>query len=128
MYEKNNDLDASLNDIMVVLTMDPHHIKARVRRSRVYEIQGKIRESLIDLAIVMLVERARGIMPTTVEKIEDLVKALTRKESPAIVEKIRSDPNKDLPSRSYCLNFLETFPNIHQWKKLYANTDRCNTI
>jgi hypothetical protein len=39
MYEKCNELDKSLNDIMVVLTMDPHHLKARIRRGRIYETQ-----------------------------------------------------------------------------------------
>ena len=39
MYEKVGELDKSLNDIMVVLTMDPHHLKARIRRGRIYEVQ-----------------------------------------------------------------------------------------
>lgn len=39
MYEKCNELDKSLNDILVVLTMDPHHLKARIRRGRILEAQ-----------------------------------------------------------------------------------------
>jgi deoxyadenosine/deoxycytidine kinase len=39
MFEKSGELDKSLNDIMVVLTMDPTHLKARIRRARIYEAQ-----------------------------------------------------------------------------------------
>lgn len=39
MYEKVQDYDACLRDISVVLNMDPNHLKARVRRARVYEAQ-----------------------------------------------------------------------------------------
>lgn len=39
MYEKLNLFDKSLSDITVILTMDPFHLKARVRRARVYEAQ-----------------------------------------------------------------------------------------
>jgi hypothetical protein len=42
MYEKCNELDLSLNDILVVLTMDPHHLKARIRRGRIYEAQVRV--------------------------------------------------------------------------------------
>jgi deoxyadenosine/deoxycytidine kinase len=48
MYEKCNELDKSLNDILVVLTMDPHHLKARIRRGRIYEAQ--VRVSLTSLS------------------------------------------------------------------------------
>jgi hypothetical protein len=39
MYEKSKDFDKSLNDISVVLAMDPYHLKARGRRGRVYDAQ-----------------------------------------------------------------------------------------
>jgi tetratricopeptide (TPR) repeat protein len=45
MYEKTSNLDKSLSDIMVVLTMDVCHLKARVRRARIYEAQvGDVEE------------------------------------------------------------------------------------
>jgi len=42
MYEKLNLYDKSLSDITVILTMDPFHMKARVRRARVFEAQVHI--------------------------------------------------------------------------------------
>jgi hypothetical protein len=39
MYEKLRQYEDSLRDIMVVLTMDPGHMKARLRRARIYEAQ-----------------------------------------------------------------------------------------
>ena len=39
MYEKLGTFDKSLSDITVVLTMDAVHLKARVRRARIFEAQ-----------------------------------------------------------------------------------------
>jgi hypothetical protein len=39
MYERCNELDKSLSDIEVVLTMDPEHLEARIRRGRIHEAQ-----------------------------------------------------------------------------------------
>lgn len=36
-YERSKEFEKALGDIMVVLTMDPSHLKARTRRARVYE-------------------------------------------------------------------------------------------
>lgn len=41
MYERSNEFDKALGDIMVVLTMEPTHLKARTRRARIYEQQVK---------------------------------------------------------------------------------------
>ena len=49
MYEKCGELDKSLNDIMVVLTMDPSHLKARIRRARILEAQ--VHSPLMTVAI-----------------------------------------------------------------------------
>lgn len=37
MYEKCGEYEKSLQDITVILAMDPNHMKARIRRARVYE-------------------------------------------------------------------------------------------
>lgn len=94
MYEKSNKYEDSLRDIMVVLTMDPHHLKARVRRARVYEIQSKIKEALSDLAVAMLIERARETMPSGMEKIEELVKKLALQEAAVLLEQVRNSKTK----------------------------------
>lgn len=39
MYEKLNAFDKSLSDINVILAMDVHHMKARVRKARIHEAQ-----------------------------------------------------------------------------------------
>ena len=39
MYEKHEAYSQALEDILVVLSLDPLHIKARLRRSRIYEAQ-----------------------------------------------------------------------------------------
>jgi hypothetical protein len=39
MFEKTQEFDKSLSDIQVVLTLDPVHVKARVRQARVFEAQ-----------------------------------------------------------------------------------------
>lgn len=89
MYEKNNQYEDSLSDIMVVLTIHPYHLKSRVRRARVYEIQSKIKEALSDLAVIMLIDRARGIAPSHEEKMEELVKKLAFQEA-SLLEQVRN--------------------------------------
>jgi tetratricopeptide (TPR) repeat protein len=39
MYEKMEAFDKALSDITVLLTLDTNHLKARVRRARIYEAQ-----------------------------------------------------------------------------------------
>jgi hypothetical protein len=51
MYEKAGDFEKSLNDITVILAMDAMHIKARVRRARIYEAQVPRDERSYDSAI-----------------------------------------------------------------------------
>lgn len=72
MFEKCGELDKSLNDIMVVLTMDPTHLKARIRRARIYEVQGQLKESLTDFAISILLERAKGLPHSNMEKVDEV--------------------------------------------------------
>ena len=30
----------------------------------------------------------------------------------------------DLPCKSHCRNFMDSFPSYHLWKKEFAHTDR----
>ncbi len=39
MFEKMGEFEKSLQDILIVLTMDVNHVKARTRRGRIYEAQ-----------------------------------------------------------------------------------------
>lgn len=64
MYEKLSQYENCLRDITVLLTMDPHHMKARVRRGRVYEAQNKPWESLQDYVYAMILERIKGEQPS----------------------------------------------------------------
>lgn len=39
MFEKSETFPQALEDILIVLSLDPLHIKARIRRARIYEAQ-----------------------------------------------------------------------------------------
>ena len=44
------------------------------------------------------------------------------------MEEIRNvDPSaKNIPSRTFCRTFFESYPSIHQWKELYKNDEIVN--
>lgn len=119
MYEKMGEYDKSLNDINFVLEMDTFHIKARVRRARVYEAQKKEQQSLDDYVYAMFLERIKGDNSTNDKKIEVLYKSLGSKKATLVLSEIRST-DKSLPSTTYCRTFLENFPSVHQWKVQYG--------
>ena len=123
MYEKCGDLESSLSDIGVVLAMEALHLKARVRRARIYEVQHKIKESCIDYMIGMLIEMTKGQQPSHQEKIEALVKIQAVSEAQATVDNIRNSESRELPSKSHCRNYFETFPSYHRWVALYAGVE-----
>lgn len=89
MYEKHEAYSQALEDILVVLSLDPLHIKARLRRSRIYEAQvctlnlndlslkisqGKLRDAITDYMIAVVVEQTKGETnpSTSMEKIESM--------------------------------------------------------
>jgi len=74
MYEKAGDLDKAMSDIMLVLQADPVHLKARLRRARIFEQQGKGYEALDDYVMSMFIERAKNLPPTTTEKADEVCK------------------------------------------------------
>lgn len=122
MYEKCGELDLALTDIGLVLAMEALHLKARIRRARIYEVQNKIKLSCIDYMVGMLIEMTKNLPPSHQEKIEALVKQQAVSESHAVVEAIRASESRPLPPRSHCRHYFEIFPSYHKWRALYTTT------
>lgn len=124
MYEKCNQYEKSLNDITVVLAMDPRHIKARTRRARILEAQGKLKESMQDYVYAMILEQSNGEHPSNISKIDELAKVVARSKAGKIVEEMRKSVGRALPPKAYCRNFFESLPAIHRWKEIYTKADK----
>jgi tetratricopeptide (TPR) repeat protein len=124
MYEKCGELELALTDIGLVLAMEALHLKARVRRARIYEVQNKIKLSCIDYMVAMLIEMTKNQQPSNQEKIEVLVKQQAVSECQAVVDAMRLSSSRDLPSKSHCRNYFESFPSFHKWRAIYATADR----
>jgi hypothetical protein len=142
MYEKSGAAfyDKALNDISLVLQLDQRHMKARVRRARIQEAKGKAKEALIDYTVHFYMEQAKGVMPTSTQKVEDISKAIAYEQATANFQaKLdeayeKSGPYsastshvithvRDLPSRSYIRSGLDSFPSLCRWKVQYGKTD-----
>jgi tetratricopeptide (TPR) repeat protein len=142
MYEKSGPAfyDKALNDISLVLQLDQRHMKARVRRARIQEAKGKAKEALIDYTVHFYMEQAKGIMPTSSQKVEDISKAIAYEQATANFQAkldeafAKSGPYSastssvithvcDLPSRSYIRSGLDSFPSLTKWKVQYGKTD-----
>jgi tetratricopeptide (TPR) repeat protein len=80
MYEKVSAYQQSLEDIILVLTLDPLHIKARLRRSRIYEAQGKMKESIGDYMTAIVIEQTKGetTPQTNMDKVEQMCSVTAR--------------------------------------------------
>lgn len=128
MFEKAGRFDESLLDINIVLHMDSKHLKARVRRARIFEAQGRLKEAMNDHVVAMLIEQTMGTQPSNTVAVDNLCKTIAAKEAVKLVEKIRSGPERKLPVNSYCSSYLECFPSIFQWKAQYKNADRYYSI
>jgi tetratricopeptide (TPR) repeat protein len=124
MYEKNGELENSLMDIVVVLTMDGKHLKARTRRARILEKQGKFEEALNDLVFCSIVEGASGIPSSSGAKVQELCKKVSIPEVSVIVDRIRNSPSRPLPNKGYCRNFFESFMSYQSWKRQFKDVDR----
>jgi tetratricopeptide (TPR) repeat protein len=122
MFEKLGEYQESLSDITGILAMDNSHFKARVRRARIYEVQGKLQDSLDEFIVGMTIEKMNGKYPSNHEKIDEIVRKIALKDTIAIFAKIRSSKDRQLPTRSYCRNFLETFPSQHRWISKYKDS------
>lgn len=124
MYEKLQQYEHSLRDITVVLTMEPMHMRARVRRARVYEAQGKGDLALLDYVFASLVDKYKGEQSAHEGKVATLAKQVAlSKVAPALAE-IRNNKNRSLPSKAYLRTFLEAYPSIYSWRVAYEGADR----
>lgn len=121
MYEKGGEIEEALMDITVILSMDPKHIKAIVRRGRIHEGQENFKAALNDYVMSMLIERAKNMNPSNGEKIHELCRVVAFAEAKEHLIKIRNCPGRSLPTKAYCRNFLETFPSTHRWISLYKD-------
>lgn len=130
MYEKAGELDHSMNDITVVLALDGLHLKARIRRARIFETTGKLYEALDDYVMAMFIERAKNLPPTTTEKADEVCKLVASKETAALLAAIRDPPQNAppvatmLPTKSYCRTFFEALPSIYRWREEFKSVDR----
>jgi hypothetical protein len=130
MYEKAGHYEEALLDINVVLTMDAKHLKARVRRARIYEAQGKLREALLDYVMAMIIEQSKGFYeqsektPSNGPIIDTIAKQLAVGEADKLMKKIRKDKSRDMPGKAYTKHFMESFPSLYRWKTRFHNGDR----
>ncbi len=115
----------ALDDIRVVLVMDAQHAKARARKARILEAQGKTQDALCDYTIHFLLEQSKGVqMPASQAKVEELSKAIAFSSAGKIIEKMRNNSTEsDLPNKAYCRTFFELMPSTHDWKDKFANAD-----
>mmetsp|Transcript_105551 Transcript_105551/g.207034 ORF Transcript_105551/g.207034 Transcript_105551/m.207034 type:complete len:702 (+) Transcript_105551:86-2191(+) len=125
MYEKLGMFDKSLSDITIILTMDPNHMKARVRRARIFEAQGKLKQAIEDYVYAGLLQQFKQEAPSNQAKVETLVKELAQKSAPSVFKTLRAAAfMRDLPSKSHCKNFLESYPSVHLWIPHYRAQNR----
>eukprot|EP00918_Siedleckia_nematoides_P098046 GHVU01214695.1.p1 GENE.GHVU01214695.1~~GHVU01214695.1.p1 ORF type:complete len:783 (+),score=153.53 GHVU01214695.1:348-2351(+) len=142
MYEKSGAefYDKALNDIALVLQLDARHMKARVRRARILEAKGKINDALIDYTVHFYMEQAKGVMPSSAQKVEDLSKVIAYAQAAKNMDEQlkmafdksggfqQSTDNKivhvrDLPAKSFIRTTLDNFPSLCKWKTKYADID-----
>lgn len=124
MYEKLQQYEHSLSDITVVLTMEPMHMRARVRRARVYEAQGKADLALLDYVFASLVDKYKGEQSAHEGKVATLAKQVALSKVGPTLADIRNNKNRSLPSKAYLRTFLEAYPSIYAWRVATESVDR----
>ena len=72
----------------------------------------------------MMIEQSRQEPPTNGEVIDRLCKEAANKETIKIIKKNRISSSRDLPSKSFYKNTLESYPSYHHWKTTFLNFDR----
>eukprot|EP01038_Epipyxis_sp_PR26KG_P007167 gene7167-9770_t len=127
MYEKNGEFDNSLKDITAVLTMDPQHIKARARKGRILDAQGKSRQAVVEYIYALFMERHKNEPTSNEKRIEQICKEIAAENA---IEALNLSRNvlKSLPSKAFCKNFLENFPSTHEWSSKYKGTKRADLM
>lgn len=124
MHEKLGQFPQSLGDIDTLLAVDPYHVKARVRRARIFEAQDKLQESMQEFCTAMLIERFKATDQAAAaansanheEKIAALSKVLSNKRAGPILDAIRNSPGRELPTTAFCRNFFDVLPSPHKWR------------
>jgi tetratricopeptide (TPR) repeat protein len=112
--------DAALRDLELVLNADGKNLKARARRARIFEAQGKLQEALVEYTVHVSTEQEFQLgsgHPTEGAKAQELGKRVAMSNVVVALEKMRSGQHEqNLPNKTYCSLFMEMFPSTHQWK------------
>eukprot|EP01031_Cornospumella_fuschlensis_P030900 gene30900-37344_t len=120
MFEKLGRFEEALRDITVLLTMDCNHAKARVRRARILEQQGKLKGALQDLFYVAFLERLanNNPQPSVNGQIESVGKKLSLQTAQQIVQDVlvRETGKKQLPTAAFVRNCLDTYTTFPLWR------------
>lgn len=126
MYEKLGEFQKALSDITVVLAVDNKHIKARGRRGRIFEAQGKLKESIQEFALNILIEQSQGIQnQDNIPKIDELAKSLAREQCVGIIAEMRNPQfRRSLPSKAYMKNFFNLLVSTYDRKEKYQDADQ----
>ncbi|KAL7538698.1 hypothetical protein ACHAWF_006184 [Thalassiosira exigua] len=130
MYEKASLPDLALSDCDAVLAIDPGHQKARTRRLRVLESQGRHAEALVEVCALQLKymndnrDKLRlglppaGHPPVSQSKIEELVKLLQPGEEERAKEEMKereAEGRRELPSGYTIAQLLKSFSGYNKW-------------
>lgn len=127
--------DFALHDVNIVLKSDAKHLKARARRARIYEAQGKLQEALIEYTIHFSTEQEMmqstgGGNPTEGMKIQELGKLVAMNNVAVALEKMRqgSHEQSPLPNKTFCNMIFEMLPSTHRWKDQFDSTVAIDTL
>lgn len=137
MYEKHGDLDNSLADIRVILSMEPTHERAHGREARICEAQGKLSDALIKYTIQMILQRhaasinqyekqsAMEKRQQALQQLAEKMDYLAKKVAATEAKKYLSNDNSStvLATKSVCRNFFDTYPSTHQWILKYKGAN-----
>lgn len=131
MYERMAQYDAALKDIEAVLKLMPDHHKCRVRRARIFEKQGKMKEALLEYAIAMVIESNKGVQSmlidgkkTVREKVEDINKSVAVGDAMELFETSQENTSRALQGKMSCNDFFDVSPTYHLYRKKAAIADR----
>lgn len=129
MYEKLKAYDKAMADITVVLAMDMLHTRVHLRRARIFEAQGKMREALDDYVFATIVQQQRGEATTADSKVQELAKAAALEQVPLVLAGLKASADaipRALPSKAQCRNYFESYASVHAWKSFYYPMTRAD--
>lgn len=87
--------------------------------------QGKLKPALDDYIYGGLLQQIKQEQPSNQQKVESIVKELAQKSAPALFASLRAAATlRELPSKSHCKNFLESYPSMHVWLARYRSVGR----